>query len=112
MTRDRPPAWATLAQALNQRRTVRAYYHGRERILCPHALGWKNGRPKVLSLQAGGTTSRGPVPADPQQRWRSMFIDQIENPVITDDTWQTADNYLPHSNGIDDIEIEIDHQES
>lgn len=44
---DRPPAWAVLAQALIQRRPVQARYHDRQRNLCPHALGWKNGHAKV-----------------------------------------------------------------
>lgn len=104
---DRPPAWATLAQALGERRPVRARYHGHERILCPHALGWKNGRPTVLAYQAGGTTSQGPVPADPRQRWRSLFVDEIEDAVLIDHPWQTAENYRRHFNGLDDIEVEI-----
>jgi hypothetical protein len=84
----RPPAWQTLAQAIDERRPVRARYHGAERILCPHALGWTKGRPKVLAYQVGGTTSRGTLPTDPRQRWRSMFLDEIEAPIITDGRWQ------------------------
>ena len=90
---------------LIQRRPVRARYHGHERLLCPHALGWTNARPRMLAYQAAGTTSTGPLPVAPQQRWRSMFIDEIEDPVITDDRWETADNYSHHFNGIDTIEI-------
>ena len=107
---NHPPAWATLAQALDERRPVRACYHGTRRILCPHALGWKNGRPKVLAYQVGGTTTQGTLPADPRQCWRSMFVDEIEDPIITDDPWQTADNYRRNFNGIDHVEVEIDHQ--
>jgi hypothetical protein len=101
-------SWATLARALSERRPVRASYHDKERLLCPHALGWKNGRPKVFSLQAGGSTSQGSLPADPRQWWRSMFVDEIENPVITDELWMTADNYLETTNGLDDIAFRID----
>jgi WYL domain len=106
----RPPAWQTLAQAIDERRPVRARYHGAERILCPHALGWTNGRPKVLAYQVGGTTSRGTLPTDPRQRWRSMFVDEIEAPIITDGRWQTADNYRRNFNGIDHVEVELDDQ--
>jgi len=109
---DRPPAWATLARALEQRRPVRARYHAAERILCPHALGWKNGRAKVLAYQVGGTTTRGPLPADPRQCWRSMFIDEIESPIITDDSWATADNYGHNFNGIDHVELQTDARQS
>jgi hypothetical protein len=104
-------SWATLARAISERRPVRAIYHGKERLLCPHAIGWKNGQPKVFSLQAGGSTSQGSLPADPRQCWRSMFVDEIENPVITDDPWLTADNYLETGNGLEDIAFRIEPSE-
>ena len=105
--RSRPPAWAVLERALTERRPVRARYHGTERVLCPHALGWKNDRPKVLSYQAGGTTGQAAPSLGPRQRWRSMFVDEIEDPVIADGPWETADNYSPDSNCIDDLEISV-----
>jgi len=107
MTVTRPPAWAVLEQGLVQRRPVAARYHGQQRLLCPHALGWRNGRPKVLAYQADGATSHGGLPVDPRQRWRSMFIDEIEDPTISDAPWQTADNYTPDTNGINELEIDI-----
>ena len=101
---SRPAAWAVLEQALLQRRPVQATYHGRSRILCPHALGWKHGHAKVLAYQLDSTTSR----LDARQQWRSMFIDQIEDAVLTDDAWDTADNYTPDTNGIDELDLHID----
>jgi WYL domain len=103
----RPLAWVVLEQALTERRPVRIRYHGTDRVVCPHALGWKNGRPKVLAYQPGGTTSRGPLPPDPHQRWRSMFIDEIEQATIAEDPWATAANYSSTSNGIDQLAIAI-----
>lgn len=102
-----PSAWTVLARAIGERRPVQVRYHGRERILCPHALGWKNGRAQVLSFQAAGSTSDGPLPPDPRQCWRLMFVDEIETPVITDGPWLTADNYLQNSHGLDAVEVEI-----
>lgn len=102
-----PPAWETLQRALRERRAVRARYHGHDRLLCPHALGWKHGRAKVLVYQADGTTSSGTLPPDHRQRWRSMFVDDIQEPTITGDPWQTADNYTPTTNGIDTVAIAI-----
>jgi hypothetical protein len=110
MNSTRPAAWAVLERALTERRPVQVSYHGQQRLLCPHALGWKNGRPKVLSYQAAGTTSTGPLPPDPRQRWRSMFIDEIQEPIIVDGTWETADNYTSHSNAIDQLETAIDNR--
>lgn len=111
-TATRPPEWATLEQALTQRHPVKARHRGTERILCPHALGWKNGRPKLLAYQIGGTTSHGPLPADPHQRWRSMFIDEIDTAaILPDQPWQTAGNYSHNSNCFAVIELAIDDQQ-
>jgi len=76
------PAWAVLVRALDQRRPVHARYHGRDRVLCPHVLGWKNGRPKVLAYQSQGTTSSGTLPRQSEHRWRSLFVDEIEEITI------------------------------
>jgi hypothetical protein len=90
-----PTTWAPLEAALRQRRPVRLSYHGRQRLICPHALGWNNGRPMLLGYQTGGQTSTGTLPADPRRRWRCMFVDEVDQ-VDTADTasaWGTADNY-------------------
>jgi hypothetical protein len=103
-----PAAWSILARALTERRPVRARYHGQERLLCPHLLGWKNGRAKVLAYQAGGATSHGPLPAIAEQRWRSLFVDQIEAAVIvTDLPWESATNYSQRSNCVDRLELAV-----
>lgn len=89
-----PAAWAYLEAAVRQRRPVQVNYHGRWRILCPHALGWKNQKPMLLGYQIGGHTSTGTLHPDPRKRWRCLFVDEIEQ-VLADMTipWQTADNY-------------------
>lgn len=102
-------AWPVLEQALRTRRPVALRYHGQDRIACPHALGWKNGRARVLSYQVGGGTSTGALPANPAQRWRCLFIDEIEAATIIDAPWRTAPNYSPATaNGIDELVVAIE----
>lgn len=103
----RPPTWDLLAQALSERRTVKASYHGTDRLLCPHALGWKNGRPKLLAYQIAGSTTHGALPAEAQRRWRSMFVDEIEAAIFADEPWGTADNYSLSTNAIDQVELAL-----
>ena len=90
-------AWAPLEHALRSRRPVQVTYHGRTRIVCPHALGWNHTRPMLLGYQVGGQTSTGTLDPDPRKRWRCMFIDEIDHVTPADDTtpWATADNYNP-----------------
>ena len=94
MTTTPPPAWDALQTALRQRQAVTVSYHGHHRIICPHALGWKNGKAMLLGYQTGGHTTTATLPAAPNNRWRNFFVDDIDD-VTADDTtsWQTADNY-------------------
>lgn len=92
-----PTAWATLEAALRQRRPVLLSYHRKQRLVCPHALGWKNDRPMLLAYQTGGETTAGTLPADPRKRWRCLFIDEVDSIAAVDPTsaWATANNYNP-----------------
>ena len=106
--RARPPAWDILERAINDKRTIRVSYHDHERLLCPHLLGWRNGRAKVLSYQSAGTTSQGVIAGNPRQRWRSMFVDEIEGAVLTNDIWQTGPNYTADCNSVDVVEVAVE----
>ena len=103
----KPPAWAVLEQALLERKPVRLHYQGTERTVCPQVLGWKNGRAKALLHQIGGATSRVPLPADPRQRWRSSFVDEIENPVIVPGACESAGNFSLSSNCVDVVSVAV-----
>jgi hypothetical protein len=88
-------AWARLDEALRARRPVIVSYHGRRRLLCPHALGWRAGRAMVLGYQTGGETSTGSLDPDPRKRLRLLFVDEID--AVTGaraaDARGSADNY-------------------
>lgn len=106
-----PAAWAPLETALRQRRPVHLCYHGRQRLICPHALGWNNGRAMLLGYQTGGQTSTGALHADPHKRWRCFFIDEVDHVIAADPVspWGTADNYNPAHpfQAIDEVTIAI-----
>jgi hypothetical protein len=92
-----PAAWEPLETALRTRRPVLVAYHGHQRLICPHALAFHNGRAILLGYQTGGYTTNGTLPTDRTKRWRCMHIDQIDSvtPADTDSPWETADNYNP-----------------
>lgn len=106
-----PTAWVSLQTALRQRRPVVVSYHDKQRLLSPHALGWKNGRPMLLGYQTGGQTTTGTLPTNPRQRWRCLYIDEIDQITAADQAtaWGTADNYNPAHPfpAIDEIAIAI-----
>ncbi len=92
-----PTAWTLLEAALRARQPILVSYHGHQRLVCPHALGWKAGRAMLLAYQTGGYTTTGALPADPRHRWRCLHVDQIDHLSPADPTsaWETADNYNP-----------------
>lgn len=106
---ERPPAWGVLARALSERRPVWARYHGHERLLCPHVLGWKGLRAKLLAYQAAGATSSGQVPSAAGQAWRSMFVDEIDHVVFSGRGWLSAANYCDDAAriGMDCVEVRV-----
>lgn len=81
--------FAVLAAALGERRPVRIGYHGQERLVSPHALGWKTGRPLLLAYQTASTASSG--------GWRNFFVDEIDLVASPDDDarWRTGPGYNP-----------------
>lgn len=108
-----PAAWQSLETALRQRRPIQVTYHGRKRLICPHALGWNNTRPLLLAYQTGGDTTTGALPADPRKRWRCLYIDEIDH-ITTEEpagAWGSADNYNPtrpfNANTITEITVAI-----
>lgn len=106
----RPLAWAPLEAALRARQPVHVSYHGRQRLICPHALGWKNARAMLLGYQIGGQTSSGTLDPDPQKRWRCMFIDEIDGVTANMAApWASAANYNASRpfNTIDELVIAI-----
>jgi len=109
-TPARPPAWAVLEQAIAHRRSISVCYHNQQRLFCPHALGRKAGRAKLLAYQPEPATTHSATATDPPQPWRSLFVDEIKDPAITDHAWQTADNYTPDCNNIDEVEIDVNSQ--
>lgn len=96
MTETAAACWSeALIAALVDRRAVVVAYHGRRRVVCPHAIGSKDGRAMLLAYQIGGETSTGSLPSDPARRWRCLYIDEIDDVAGDDGLWQSAPNYNP-----------------
>ena len=84
--------YETIFLAIQNRRSIHAYYGHRERILSPHAIGEKNGRIRVLCLQTAGESRRRMGP-EPEKRWRDIWINLLTYVRLDEAPWQTASNY-------------------
>ena len=90
-------AWEPLEAALRQRRPVRLTYHGRQRLVSPHALGWKDHRPMLLAYQTPAPVDTAAAPTNARPGWRCMYIDEIDSIDTAEpaSAWATAGSYNP-----------------
>jgi hypothetical protein len=99
-TADKNPmeVYAVLRRAVLAKQPVAAIYEGRQRLLCPHILGWTEaGLPHLLSYQYGGDSERGLGQEGSPRNWRCMAVGILRSVELREGTWKTASNYrLPH----------------
>ena len=97
-----------IENAIRNRQQVTAIYRGRERKLCPHILGRKNGQERLFAYQFAGSSKSGLdyISGSPSN-WRCMFLDELENVESKDGDWYTAENYTRTPRCIDTIYVAV-----
>jgi predicted DNA-binding transcriptional regulator YafY len=80
-----------LRQAITTRQCVRLRLAGRSRDICPHALGLKDGHPRVLAFQYDGASASGIATGG---AWRSFFVSEIADAKIIAGAWQSGPNLI------------------
>lgn len=71
-----------LRTAITQRRRIRFWYDGKERIAEPHDYGVQKGKLRLLAYQVGGQSNSGALPA-----WRLLDVSGITGLEILDRTF-------------------------
>ena len=102
-------AYGIIRNAILNKQQVTATYRGHNRELCPHILGYKNGRRNLFSYQFAGSSRRGLeyLPGS-LKNWRCMSVDALENVKVRDGDWHTASNYSSSTQRcVDEIDVEI-----
>lgn len=75
--------------------------------MCPHVLGWKNGREQALFYQFGGDSSRGLDPDGSPKNWRCLFLDELTILEVREGSWRTAPNHSRPQVCVDEIAAEV-----
>jgi hypothetical protein len=97
----------TLKRAMNLKQCVRVMAEGRARDICPHALGFKNGRPRLLAFQYQGGSASGLAAGG---QWRAFFVGDIATATIIDGPWHTGPNFVAKAEAcLDRIEFRVAH---
>lgn len=76
--------------AIVNKRQILARYHGHPRVLCPHILGYKDGKEHCLFYQVGGTSRSGLGPRGSSQNWRCMDLDELDDVSCREGAWYTG----------------------
>ena len=97
-----------IREAILEKKQVVAYYHGKLREMCPHVIGYKNGREKALFYQFGGRSKRAGGITAASAEWRVMFIDELSDVSIRSGSWQTSKDYSGPGNNFDLVDVVID----
>ena len=77
--------------AIRGRHAVVMMAERRRREVCPHALGLKNDRRKVLVYQFAGASASGLAH---DGAWRSFFLDDIWWVEIADGPWHSSRDFI------------------
>ncbi len=97
----------TLRRAISLKQCVRVLAGGRARDLCPHALGLKGGKPRLLAYQYDGDSASGLASGG---AWRSFFLEEIAVATPIDGVWHTGPNLLAKAEAcLDRIEYQVRH---
>jgi hypothetical protein len=93
-----------------RRQPVAASYDGLLRLVCPHVLGRKSGRLRVLCYQFGGNSNSGlAVASDAMGGWRCLAVEKLSQVELRADARHTEPR-SPRQTCIDEIDFDADAQ--
>ena len=92
-------------KAAKRRSHIVCTYHGLQREICPHVIGWgKNGEEMALAYQFAGDSSKG---LPPEGEWRCLRLPEVRNATAMPGTWHTGDSHLKPQTCVKNIEFEV-----
>ncbi len=89
--------------AILKKKQVICTYQSHVREVCPHVLGYKDGKEKVLTFQFAGTSKTG-LPS--LGEWRCFEVAQVGDLQMRDGAWKTAE-HRERQTCIDQVVIEV-----
>lgn len=100
-----PDNYATLTQAIQEKLSVSAMYHGFLREMCPHVLGTsRKGEAQCLFFQFAGGSSKG---LQPEGEWRCIPIGNLQIERVYPGPWHTGDDHSRPQTCVAFVDVEI-----
>src|ERR1700747_3355248 len=99
--------WAAVAS----KRPIKASYHRRSRLFCPHRLGRNSaGELRVLCYQYGGESESGLQPPGSPANWRCVALEKLSQVRLLEEKWRTAPNHSRPASCVVDADIDAEDQ--
>jgi hypothetical protein len=95
-----------IKHAIQKKLQIIATFKGHKRELCPHVLGTKNGTAHCLFYQFGGSSGRG-LSDDPNQNWRCIPVDELQDISVIEGKWYSWTNYNLDQSCVDKIDVTV-----
>ena len=96
-------------RAVMNRSPIAATYHGCQRLLCPHRLGWNRRRqPRVLCYQYGGESESGLEPLGSSANWRCIVVEDLRDVEVLAGAWHTAPNHSRPQTCVAGVDVDVD----
>ncbi len=92
-----------LRAAVLNRQQAQFYYDGHLRVCCPHAVGMRDGKRRVMAFQFGGGSSNGLPPGG---QWRCFEIVKIDGLGVQDGPWHTGSSHTRPNSCITIVDVE------
>lgn len=105
LEQSRSEAFELIKFAIAEKKLMSAVYHGKQRELCPHVLGWKAEREHALFFQVGGDSAKGLTSTG---SWRCLNLDELSDVEISEGEFRTGPGYYDNPQKcVDKIEAQI-----
>jgi hypothetical protein len=102
--------YALLRRAAACRQSVAATYDGLPRLLCPHVLGRKSGRPRAFVYQFEGTSHSGlATTTEGSGGWRCLAVEKLSQAELQAGAWHTEPR-ARRQTCIDEVDFDVDAQ--
>jgi hypothetical protein len=93
-----------IRRAIAKKQQVVATYNGCVREMCPHVIGYKEGKEQALFYQFAGQSSSGPIVPSSEKNWRCIPISGLSKVTVRDGEWHTSTNHSHRQTCVDRID--------
>jgi hypothetical protein len=91
-------------QAILGEKQVTCLYGGHYRELCPHIIGFKDGKEKVLAFQFAGESATT-LPKSGQ--WRCLYLSDVSHVRLRSGPWHAGSGHSTQQRCVDIVDLDI-----